>query len=175
MDKATDKRPRGRPAGKSKQPTAKQAKTRTGKSAGRKPSRDKPAERSAKDKPVNVSSNTDELKPADSRTEGMSESGTGSCRFFREASVADIISKRTGCNVSKQAIALLAGGLEFIASEILSEALRYSPENKIDSKAIFRTLQDDADLNEFVKNAIVVDKVKSLTNQEFRLTGYQIE
>lgn len=107
--------------------------------------------------------------------EGQSESNFGSFRFFRESSVAQLIAKKASCTLSNQAISFLAGGLEFIASEILSEALRNSPENRINSKAIFRSLQDDPDLNEFVRSSIVLDDITHAGSHEVKMTGYQID
>lgn len=105
---------------------------------------------------------------------GHNDSTSNTFRYIRNSSVEDLL-KQQDLKLSKQAIAYFAGGLEFIASEILAEALRNSPGNRIVPKAIFKALQEDLDLNEFVKKGIILDRAGNASDKPMKLTGYQIE
>ena len=105
---------------------------------------------------------------------GMNDSASNTFRYIRNSSVEDML-ENMNIKVSKQSISYFAGGLEFIASEILAESLRNSPGNRIVPKAIFKALQEDLDLNEFVRNGIILDRARNTSDEPMKLTGYQIE
>jgi hypothetical protein len=106
---------------------------------------------------------------------GTGKSFSADFKYFRNESLSQIIREKSKCSISKQALTFLAAGMEFVASEIISESLLNSLNNRIVPKAIFRTIEDDPDLNDLFNKGIVLSSMPIIEGQKFKVTGYQVD
>ena len=107
------------------------------------------------------------------RNASKDQSITLNLKFIRDHSIDQIISLKTGFTLSKQAILVLTSGLEYIASEIIAEALRKSPRNRIRPLTLYNTIREDSDFVDLFSKHQIIDSRKDKKGTHY-LTSYQI-
>jgi histone H3/H4 len=80
-------------------------------------------------------------------------------QYLRSSTISAMVRETTGIPMSKQAYSMLAGGIEYLIFEVLSEAEKHCKGNKLRPEDLYHVLTSDPDLADVLSPGIMMDLV----------------